>query len=508
MEYSSANKSLSTISNQRNQNSVSDFYLFSDFQKNQFDFSEIPGDTSVNFYLFPAKYELSRNVYVDSVFLDNPVLNDAIENQLNIRLKNTGEELINDLPVFFTVNGVQVSANSVDIEPASFSDLTIDISGLTDSVNNCKVSFEDFPVTFDNNFYFSLQRTSKINVLEISGEESQDYVKDVFNSELFNYTVQDITNINYSSIPNADFLVLNQIRDFYENFQSVIMNFVEQGGSVLLIPSDEVPNYNFASKLTGGVVSIGRNPLGTKQVISKPAANNPFFSGVFESRNAQIDEVNSDYVFNWRHGENILRFKNDIPFLSKFSRSEGIVYLLNSPLNRKNSGFAESSLFLPVMYKLAFSSLDTSSLQLYFRKDVEAITWNGKSQEGDKVYRLKNGEQEIIPPQRQFNGQVIFDISQLGLSQGFWQICNDENNCIGVLPINETKNESSINQYSKDELLKFAEGMPNVKVLETDNLEIQGAGGLKDIGNKYFWKYTLLLTLLFFFVEVLILRFL
>lgn len=508
VEFSSANKQLYTISNQRNQNTSSDFYLFSDFQKNQFDFNQLLKDTTVNYYLFPAKYELSRNVYVDSVFLNNPVLNDAIENKLNIRLRNTGGEPVNDLPVFFTVNNVQISANSVDIASDSYSDLTVDISGLSDSVNNCIVSFEDFPVTFDNQFYFSLKRTSEIKVLEIADEGSTAYVKNVFNSDLFDYSVQDISNINYSSIPNADFIVLNQIRQYDDNFQSVIMEYVSQGGSVLMIPSNEIPDARFASRLTGGGVQNSGSTIGRKQAISKPSASNPFFSGVFEGQSAQIDEVESDYVFNWRHGESILQFKNDIPFLSKFSGSGGNVYLINSALNKKNSDFAESSLFLPVMYKLAFSGIDVQSLQLYFRKDVEAISWKGEKPEGDKVFRLKKGDQEVIPPQRIYNGNIVFDITSLALELGFWQICNDENQCFDVLPINENKNESIIDQYSKEELTDLGAQSKNVKVLETDDLTFQGGNGLQDLGNKYFWKYTLLLTLLFFFAEVLILRFL
>lgn len=484
------------------------YSVFSDFQKNQFQFDDFLRDTLNTFYFFPASYEINKNVFVDSVFLENPILNEAVVNQLTIRLRNTGAEAVNDLPVFFTVNSVQVSSNSVDIAPDAYTDLKIDISNLDGDVNNCMVNFEDFPVTFDNNFYFTLVKTREIRILEIADAQSTDYIKEVYESDLFRYTVQDVTNINYSLLESVDFLVLNQLTRFDANFITVLREFLRNGGSLLLIPAENFTDTDFLSMITGGGVQVRDPGNSQKQVLAKPSGNNPFFLGVFEDKNVQIDQVEASGFFNWRHGENILSFRNDLPFLTRFANGKGSVYLLNSSLNKTNSGFAESSLFLPIMYKLAFSGLDRRIINLYSRTDANAILWKGEAPEGDRVYKLKKGDQEIIPPQRQFNGQVSFNIGQLGIEPGFWSVCNAENECFGVLAINEVKSESMISQYSFDELTDLTEEYDNIFVFDTEKINLRSSDGLEDLGNKYFWKYSLLLVLLFFFAEVLILRFL
>ncbi|MGB3465391.1 MAG: BatA domain-containing protein, partial [Cyclobacteriaceae bacterium] len=318
ISLTSNRKSLSTLIDQ-NENNPMNYYVFSDFQKNQFSFAQYLKDTAKSFYFFPAYYELSRNVFVDSVFLDNPVLNEAVDNQLTIRLLNTGSESVSDLPVFFTVNDAQVSSNSVDIAPDSYTDLRVDISGLEDSVSNCLISFEDFPVTFDNNFYFSLRKTNEIKVLEITDNNSPDYISEVYESDLFSYSAQDADNINYSLLAGTDFLILNQLDNYDINLKNIIAEYISSGGRLLLIPSKDFTDVGFLSIITGGNVQLDQRQSGNKELLDKPSSDNPFFSGVFEDKTAQIDDVKTMSQYNWRHGEDILNFRNDQPFLTKFS---------------------------------------------------------------------------------------------------------------------------------------------------------------------------------------------
>ena len=484
------------------------YYLFSDFQRNQFDLDGIGVDTTKSYYLFPARYELSRNVFVDSVYLDSPVLNDAVENKLNVRLQNTGEEAVKDLPVFFNVNKAQVSSNTVDIEAGSYSDLVFDVSSLTDSINNCELTFEDFPVTFDNVFYFSVLKTRRIKVLEIANASGHQYIEDVFDSELFDYSKASISNLNYTLLDNADFLILNGLNNYEDNFKSVVEGFLRDGGSLLILPSTQANNSTFLGSITNGNVNYAAADSESSQALAPPQRNNPFFSGVFEGRSAQIGEVSSSYLYDWRHGEAILKFRSGLPFLSAFRSGAGAVYLVNSDLSNTHSGFAESSLFLPIMYKLAFSSLDSQRPTLYHRRDEQAISWKGDALEQDRVYRLRNGEIELIAPQRKLNGEVLFDMSDLDIAPGFWSICEESGTCFGTIAINSAQAESVIDQYTADELQDVANENSNVFLLENDDIQLAQSGGINDLCNKYFWKYTLLLALLFFFVEVLILRFL
>ena len=70
------------------------------------------------------------------------------------------------------------------ITEATF-DLATGLSGL----NEAKISFNDFPVSFDNEFYLALNFTDKIKVIEIQNTSDRTVVEKVFgNKEIFNFT--------------------------------------------------------------------------------------------------------------------------------------------------------------------------------------------------------------------------------------------------------------------------------------------------------------------------------
>ena len=50
------------------------------------------------------------------------------------------------------------------------------------------ISFEDFPVTFDNEFYFVLNKQQNIKVVEIRDVESSSRISQVYgNTSLFDF---------------------------------------------------------------------------------------------------------------------------------------------------------------------------------------------------------------------------------------------------------------------------------------------------------------------------------
>ena len=110
IEFSNVSRSLQEIGNRfafkkpQAQNAERNYYFISDFQKstagalNSLDFDSLD---KVN--IVPIAYRSYANIFIDSVYLTNPFLTRNVENELNVRIVNTGDSDMEDLILKFFV---------------------------------------------------------------------------------------------------------------------------------------------------------------------------------------------------------------------------------------------------------------------------------------------------------------------------------------------------------------------------------------------------------------------
>ena len=501
VELSTESKSLEKITSKIDKGDQK-VYLFSDFQKNQFDFETL-GDTSNQYYLVPSYYSSKRNIYIDSIYLDNPMIDQSRKNALNIVFKNAGIESINDLAINFLVNNLQLSTNSISVGGRKTETLKIDLSGLNDSINYCEVNFEDFPITFDNRFYFTIEQSEPISILEISNNGSSAF-KAVYGSSIFDFNQNNASNIDYSLLKNADLVIANELSLDNDGLVTQLENFVNNQGSLLIIPPAENINIENYRRLTSSTAKISKHAvLG----LAKPKEKDPFFRGIFDENPKDAIMPKSDRVIHWVAGKSILNFLNGEAYLSEIKKSSGKVYLLASNLNNPSSDFTKNAIFVPVMYTIAFSGVSSKPFQLYERINQGMVSLNLPASNRERIFKLKNEDQEIIPAQRIIDGKLWINLSSTSMNPGFWQI-TDGNEVLDVIAVNHNQLESQINQYAENELKVIAENYENVTLVDAQSV----SSGL-DVFNtdplrKNLWKYSLILALVFFFAEVLTLRFL
>ncbi len=123
---------------------ISSLFWLSDFQKSTFgDISKV--DSSLQVRLFPLILEKYPNVFVDSVYLENPFAIGGEKNTIHVRLHNSGDKNVDGLVIKLTINGWQAAATSVAITPNSFTDVPFDIASELKGNNRIIVSFNDFP---------------------------------------------------------------------------------------------------------------------------------------------------------------------------------------------------------------------------------------------------------------------------------------------------------------------------------------------------------------------------
>ncbi|MCE2997266.1 MAG: BatA domain-containing protein, partial [Flammeovirgaceae bacterium] len=211
------------------QRNTSLFWL-SDFQASTFGRGTFL-DSALATKLIPITFSKPSNVFIDTLYLENPFVIGGEKNSVKVQLRNQGEKRVEGLITKLFINEVQTSAVTVDMEPNSSQLVSFDLPGSLKGINRALVSFSDYPVSFDNEFYFTLNYSGKIRVIEIKSTTEVTPVERVFgNKELFSVASFPATNINYNLLSTADLIVVNQLDKIDPTLQAALSN-LKQGTS-------------------------------------------------------------------------------------------------------------------------------------------------------------------------------------------------------------------------------------------------------------------------------------
>jgi hypothetical protein len=482
-----------------------EFFWISDFQKSTI--GEIPTewDSASRWHLVPITFASAPNVFADSAWLQNPFAAGGEKDVLTVSIRNDGQQEVNQLNVKLTINDIQAGTSTVDIPAGGVTETSFDlVSGLM-GFNRAIISFNDFPVSFDNEFYLSLNFTNKISIIEIKPGPEVTPVERVFgNRQVFNFRSYSIANFNYSLLDQADLVVVNGIDRNDAALNLSLRNYINESGTLLFIPGTR-PDAQSIQQLAGNplITVVPGGP--TVQELDRPDYNNPFFENVFEERSTSIVMPRASQLLRWGQDRSaILRFKNDEPFLSRIDQG-GKVYLMATPLNQSFTDFHNHALFVPVMYRIAGSSRKNDA-RLYYTVRENFITLKVDSLRQDDQLRLK-GAQEIVPSQRTVNEQVFLEIPRFSINQGFYQVLAGPDS-VGLIAFNLDKAESLLDQFTGSEIRNQMGNADNITIFESTSAEAFTNEIKERYLGKPLWKYALMIALFFLLVEVLLIRFL
>lgn len=488
---------------QQNEGSY-DVYWISDFQSSTAgNEEEILFDSLYSVNLVPMNFTSVNNVFVDSLYLDNPFLIGDEKLKLNVILRNIGTEEVNDLIVKVYVDEVQSATASVNIKPNDVVTATFDLAFNIEGNNQCRISFEEFPVTFDNDFYFTINGSQKIDVLEIKSNPEVTHIQNVFgNEELFNLKSINFSNLDYSLIPEADLVVVNGLESIDPSLAVVLNEYLSEYGNIIFIPaaSPDIASYRQMS----GLGNISPMDSTAKTALETPDFSDPFFENVFEETNKSFAMPEAAGVVQWgRDRTALLKYKNGMPFLSRM-RTNGNLYILGSPLSSKYTSLQAHAIFVPVMYRIAAQSASKES-KLYYYTDDPRVSFKTDTLITDNVFKLRRGEEEIIPAQRVTGNNVFMEVPKFTIGAGFYDLMF-EGRKITTLAFNVSPAESDLRQYTTADLKKIFKGKVEV-------FEVQDRDGFeRSVERKYIgqplWKYAIIIVLVFLLMEVLLIRFL
>jgi len=494
------------IKNNNITDSSGDIFWLSDFQvSTSGDISLFTNDTSHNIFIIPMTYNTFSNVYIDSLYLTNPFLIQTEKNKLNVILRNDGGEHIEDLLIRLSINDIQTANGSLNLDPYSSTEITFDLSSGLDKYNYGSLSFEDFPVTFDNDFNFALTLSDRISVIEIKNNDTTTVIERVFgNEEIFDFRSYLSGNIDYNDLLKSDLIVLNELEELDVTISNVLSEYLEEKGDLLFIPAPQFNIPSFNSLI--GPIELIPDSMWTDQLLNNLDLNNPFFADIFEGNENQFNMPTARPVINIKEAnESIMKFKDGKDFLS-FKQFHNRLYMLASPLNLEVTNYSSHAIFVPVMYRMAMLSKKEFD-RLYYILDQSIISITADSINSESIIKLKKYDQEIIPGARVAGNNLVLDIPKFELSPGHYNIVI-ENIQKGTIAFNPGKSESMLLQHSIENLSEITKENSYVKLFNTKGFNNFD----KEIKEKYLgiplWRVALVLTLIFLFIEILLIRFL
>ncbi len=531
--------------------SRSDIYVISDFQRstvgNPDVFSE---DTLNNIKLVPISSSFESNVYTDSIYLANPFVLADEANELVVVLKNDGNEDITDQIVRLLINEEQVASASLNIPAHASSTATFTLNFPLQQDNRCQLIFEDYPVTFDNEFFFTLNLGDKISVLEIKstsfGTRDSTTVAQVYaNKSIFDLQSYGISNLDYSLIESSDLVILNEIGNTDGESQRAVIpylrEFLAQGGHLMFVPPVS-GDLSLLTEVTGnsGISAERIIVPDSVEVAPTTLANldmaNPFFEGMFEGKSENFVMPAAEQLIKHNlQGEALLRYRTGEPFLLMLSKryilsenasSEQLTFF-TTPLREPFTNIQRHAVYVPIMYRIASRSKSMNN-QLYYYVDNPTMALETASFEDSTlldaanaanrrfIYKLVRGEEEVIPTQRLISGRLLMEIPQGLIKAGFCELIRAEESTMGegpsapllTLSFNIDKRESLIAQYRVDELQSLFENSANINIYEAEDVEDFAGQIRSEQTNTSLWKYALLLALFFLLTEILLIRFL
>ena len=442
-----------------------------------------------NVYFILPKAEQTNNIAIDSVYIHQ-----TLENfyEIGVKLDAYGDDF-EDIPIALYNQNKLVAKTLVNFESQSKAiNFTIpkkDFHGY--------VSISDNGLEYDNNYFFSISKPEKSNVISIGDPEKSNFLSRIYTAGEFNYANFPLNALDYNNIDKQDAIVLNELAAIPQALQTTLKSFVEKGGNLIVIPSSE----STASNLNGLLNNFGsvqfKSMNATEKMVTKINYSHPLFSTVFEKKVTNFQYPNTKTSFDLNSAAPLLlSYSDETPFLTAIQNGISSVYVFAAPLNKSNGNFQNSPLIVPTFFNMAQSTKKTG---------VNAITI-GESQafivetllSKDEIVSIKNdvesSNESFIPIQQILNSKVKLTFNDNPNEAGNFGVFNT-NERIENISFNYNRTESDLQNPNTNIAADYKE----ISDIETVFTTIQ-----TNRTNNQLWKWFVILTLLFITFEIVI----
>lgn len=498
-------------------------YIFSDFQKSAFDPSSLPSDTISKWNFVELFNQKTANVYMDSCYLDSPVLLPGRIEKLYVKVKNASDNKIENLGLKLIIDDETKSIANIDISENGETTAEMQFNTGKKAWKKANVEIEDYPVTFDDNLMFSFEVNAKINVLAINKEDPERVLKAFYSSDsIFNLQQTSYKSIDYQNLNKNDLIILNGVSNISSGLITNLKDYVKEGGNLMLIPPSDNNISKFNELISGLKMGQIFGPMESETRVKGIKLDNSIFGEAIDDLPANADLPVIFKQFQYSSGfknntETLLSLLNGDPLLIKKEIGSGISYLLNISLDESFSNFSRHQLFVPMMYGSAIAGKSNKTLYNTIgesnRVEVK-LNDNISELNPDNVFSIQklNADFNFIPSQRVTANKLILNFDKLPYESGFYALLinsvEEESFINPILAFNYNRIESVMDFYTKSSIKDILEksNISGYNVLEFQNSSSEEVINSSENESNQ-WLVFIIFALLFLLLEVLILRF-
>ena len=485
----------------------STLFMISDFQKKNCDFQSIQPDSILEKVLLVLSPENQNNLYVKEVTFDQAFHKKDQADKVTITLANASGKEYNNVPLSLTINDKKKSLTKVNIPANGEQQVEINYQNTEDGFYKGIVEISDFPVIFDNKFYFSYGIDEKTEILCIEQNGHNPYFQKLFSdSTTFSCTYRNVNqavNVNFS---RYNLIILDRIGTLSSGLGSALENYVQNGGNLFVIPGDKntvAAQNRLFQQMRAPLLSVPD----TGSTIATIETQAALFRDVFEQeeKNPQLPRAKQFYhLTNLGNSEKLLIDKKGFTVLAAQTFGKGNLYLSAFDYSPENSDMVYHPLFVPLMVNMA-SNMNSALNTSYFLNSNKPVVLGNKITPDNARLRIVNTDRsfEFIPELRKdFSGNLILTNAKEIRDAGLYQVEQD-GKLVDVLAYNYNRDESQMDFCTEEILQKQFPGarIENIKSTQLDrNSELVKEIVLED-NNQYLTFWFLLLAIIALLLE-------
>jgi hypothetical protein len=491
-------------------------YIISDFQQSGFNMSKLNSDSTLACQLIRLEGNKTPNVYIDSCWFTNPTRQFNQPELLFVSIVNTGATDLENVPVKLMINGMQRALGSASIKAESSVQIEMAYTNKESGIINGQIQINDYPLTYDNDYFFSYQVSKKIKLLIVNQKEENTYLNKLFaNDPLFEVVQSTPKNIDYGSLGNYNLLILSNLEEISSGLIDELKLNIEKGLNVMVFPGQKIKLDDYNNLLAN--FSSALMPIDTVNVkVELLNFKHPVYLGVFQESKMKKENVNYPLVSkhypiktnNKGNQESLISLINGDQFLLQYSSKLGKLYLCASPLDETYSSFPRHAIFVPTLYKIAITSSFASPL-CYTIGDVQNIELKNTNTQTDPVYRLfaLDGKSEFIAQTKSNGFSTTIDAEKQIKNAGNYWLKSNTNDTLKGLSFNFNRSESSTAYYTAEDLENSIEQykLTNYKVLEK-GAKNMAATIINMSKGTQLWKWCVIFALLCLGLEIALIK--
>lgn len=455
------------------------FILISDFQGQQ-EQMDLIENLNYQLYLIPTKPISNSNSFIEDVQIASQIDN----YELKVIGKTVNEE--QDSIQLSLYNGEKLIGKSI-LEQSK--GLKTSFTVPKNESFTGKFILEDNGLSFDNNFFFNIEKAPKTFVLSI-GDTSPYYLERIFTKSEFNYNFSTLQYVDYKMLQQQDLVVISELKQLPNALINNLKSFMKSGGSVLFIPAvnGDINSYNSFLDIE----NLKFNSLSSNEKkITDINFDHPIFDEAFERRveNFQYPKVNQHYKIN-NQAKTLLTFEDDKPFL--FQKQQ--LFVFTAAIGSENSNFTNSPLIVPTIFGIGKSSYKLP--KLYYNLSQKSELDLKYSLKNEEVVKITRENKTFIPFQNKQNSKLKIILEDLPIKAGHYAL-HDKSDTLLYLSFNYDRNESNL-YYPKIENFNSIAVFDSIKA----SLESLKSG----VNVNELWKWFVIFALIFLALEMLILK--